>query len=179
VERSPWEVAVRAEAPRRGCGASVRAGDFGSGALRLFRLYGSRWGMDWYPRTANHQRSVGLRRATRRREEIPSEQCWRIGTQGGRWFPRVLGMCCDTAPHIRNAFRLCTLPDWAYPQGMAVYELTVDGKLRTIHADGYRTENGATVFWETFHDTITKATTRVVLRVHVDEDSVLKLPPRP
>jgi hypothetical protein len=62
---------------------------------------------------------------------------------------------------------------------MAVYEFTVRGKRRSVHADGYRTEDGDIVFWETFHDTITEATTRVVLRVQVDEDSVLKLSSRP
>jgi hypothetical protein len=62
---------------------------------------------------------------------------------------------------------------------VAVYEFTVGGKRRSIHADGYRTENGDTVFWERFHDTITEATARVVLRVHVDEDSVLRLPSWP
>ena len=61
---------------------------------------------------------------------------------------------------------------------MAVYEFTVDGQLQTVHADGYRSENGETVFWAEFHDTLTEASQRVVLRVRVDEDSVVRLPPR-
>jgi len=51
----------------------------------------------------------------------------------------------------------------------------VNGEIRTVTADGYRTEGGATFFWETHRDPDSGAMEQVIRRVKVDANSIVEL----
>ena len=58
---------------------------------------------------------------------------------------------------------------------MNTYEYTVDGAIHTVDADTYRTVGEETVFLERWRNPATGDSEREVLRVKVDEGSIIRL----
>jgi hypothetical protein len=56
-----------------------------------------------------------------------------------------------------------------------LFEYAVNGEIRTVTADGYRTEGRETVFWETHRDPDSGAMEQVINRVKVDANSIVEL----
>jgi hypothetical protein len=56
------------------------------------------------------------------------------------------------------------------------YEFTVGGRVRSVRADRYDTQNGETVFQEWHRDPVTGDRHREVLRLRIDSGSLLRLP---
>jgi len=56
-----------------------------------------------------------------------------------------------------------------------LFEYAVNGEIRTVTADGYRTEGGKTIFWETHRDPDSGAMEQVIRRVKVDANSIVEL----
>ena len=51
----------------------------------------------------------------------------------------------------------------------------MNGEIRTVTADGYRTEGEKTIFWETHRDPDTGAIEQVIRRLRVDANSIVAL----
>jgi hypothetical protein len=56
------------------------------------------------------------------------------------------------------------------------YEFTVGGRVGSVRADRYDTQNGETIFKEWYHDPVAGERLREVLRVRIDSGSLLRLP---
>jgi hypothetical protein len=55
-----------------------------------------------------------------------------------------------------------------------LFEYAVNDEIRTVTADGYRTEGRDTVFWETHRDPASGAMEQVIKRVKADANSIVE-----